>query len=479
MQNLVERTGLNPARQESATKANHRTGTVTAKRICPPGNDRITEKSMLSTNWAALALALTLPFLHACGNDDANQGHVRIVNATTEYPTLDLYTEDSSGNDNLVVGGTAPGTVSSYTGVDKGSYTFDIKSGSGAGVAATVTGTVGKTDHYTVVTYLTGNALQATYLTDEETNPSSGNAKLRIFNAASTEAGGLDIYLATNACNALAITDTALATNVTTLQTSFSQVTAAAAGTDWHVCVTATGDKSNVLLDIPKLTLTNQEIATLILTRTTGGVLLNASVLDQQGALKAYPNSIARVRVVADAATNGLVSATINGVALSTDAASPSVGDYVTVPAGTVTPVIQIADTAINGVSLSDLTAGSNYTLLVAGTVGAPSVTLIPDDNTPSTSTSLPVKMRVINGLNGAVGAVSVTVDSKLIGSAGFGSASSYTSVASSTGTSTVRVTGTSVQASVVDQTFASGQVYTVFVYGDLASPQIAPSADR
>ena len=36
--------------------------------------------------WAALAAAaLTLPLLSGCGNDDANDGQVRIVNATTEY----------------------------------------------------------------------------------------------------------------------------------------------------------------------------------------------------------------------------------------------------------------------------------------------------------------------------------------------------------------------------------------------------------
>ena len=65
--------------------------------------------------WAAsLAVALTLPFLHGCGDDNANDGSVRIVNATTDYSSIDLYTQDSDGNDNLVVSGTAAGTVSGY-----------------------------------------------------------------------------------------------------------------------------------------------------------------------------------------------------------------------------------------------------------------------------------------------------------------------------------------------------------------------------
>ena len=124
--------------------------------------------------WAAgLAVALTLPFLHGCGNDDAQKGEVRIVNATTEYATLDLYTQDSNGNDDLVVSGTAAGAASAYTGVDKGSYTFDIKSGTRRRHRrAPSTGTVSKTDHY-YGRHLPDRqrAARRTFLTDEETSP--------------------------------------------------------------------------------------------------------------------------------------------------------------------------------------------------------------------------------------------------------------------------------------------------------------------
>ena len=68
---------------------------------------------MLSKKWAALAVALALlALLDACGIDDVNDGHVRIVNATTDYASIDLYTQDSDSNDTLVVSGTAAGTVS-------------------------------------------------------------------------------------------------------------------------------------------------------------------------------------------------------------------------------------------------------------------------------------------------------------------------------------------------------------------------------
>ena len=437
--------------------------------------------------WAALAVALSLPLLSGCGNDDANDGHVRVLNATTDYASIDLYTQDSNGNDTAVVTGTAAGTVSGYNDVKRGSTLFEIKSGTSAGNASSATGNVTTDDHFTLVSYITGNTLDTVFLSEEEENPSSGNAKLRILNGASTEAGSVDVYLSQNACNALSTTDTAFASGVAgptagaAFTTAYSQVTAAAAGTSWNLCVTASGDKGNVLLDLPTFTLKAQEIATLILTRTSGGVLLNASLLDQQGALTPFTNSIARVRVVADAASSGLVSATVNGISLSGDAASPSVSNYVAVPSGAVTGTFAINDTAINGVSLAALSAGSDYTLFIGGTVSAPTVTLIQDNNTPSTSTSLPVEARVLNGLNGANGAVTANAGGKQVGSnVAFGAASTYTAITAFTGTATLNVTvgGTPLPA-LTDQTFTSGDVYTILVYGDSSAPQIVIYQDN
>ena len=438
--------------------------------------------------WAAIAAAITLPLLSGCGMDDANDGHVRVLNATTDYSSIDLYTQDSSGNDTLVVSGTAAGAISDYNNVKHGSQTFEIQSGSSAGNASSATGEVTTDDHFTLVSYITGNTLDTVFLSEEESSPSSGKAKLRILNGASTEAGSVDVYLSQNACNALSTTDTAFASGVAgptagaAFTTAYSQVTAASAGTSWNLCVTSGGDKSTVLLDIPTFTLKNQEIATLILTRTSGGVLLNAAQLDQQGALTPFTNSISRVRVVADAASGATVSATVNGISLSGDAVSPSINNYIAVPSGAVTGTYEINDTPISGVSLAALAAGSDYTLFIGGTTAAPTVTLIQDNNTPSTSSSLPVEARVLNGVNGTnVGTVTANAGGKQIGSnVAFGAASAYTAIQSFTGTATLTVTvGGVPQATQTDQTFTSGDVYTILVYGDSPTPQIVISQDN
>jgi hypothetical protein len=431
--------------------------------------------------WAAIGAALILPILHGCGDDNAQKGLVRIVNATTEYPSLDLYTRNSDGGDDLVVSGTAAGAASAYTGVDKGSYTFEVKSSSSAGAATPASGVVTKADHFTVVTYLTGTTTKAQYLTDEETHPAAGNAKLRVFNAATSEAPSVDVYLVANDCTALAVTDTAFASAVTSLQSAYTQVTAAAAGTPYNVCVFAAGDTGTLLLDIPALKLADQEIATLILTHTSGGVLLNASVLDQQGAYTTHANSIARVRVVADGANAAKVSVTTNGNALAFEAPSPSVGDYMTVPVGMLGPIITVGTGTASGFTLPAVAAGNDYTLLVTGNDGAPAAALITDNNTPSTSTTNTVKVRVINGLNGTNGAVSATIDGKSVGSASFGAASpGYTNVLPSNGTSTVRGTTTAANpADLLNQTFSAGDVYTIFIYGDAAAPKMDQVIDR
>lgn len=447
---------------------------------------------MVTTRWAAGALALSLAFLHGCGMDDAQQGKVRLVNATatTDFPTLALYRQDSNGNDVGVLSGVAAGSVSGYTDIDRGSYTFDIGTTASATPASSTSGTVGKQHDYTLFSYLTGTSLQTTFLSDDEDSPNNGKAKLRIFNAASTEVGAVDVFLVDHDCTALVSTDTAFLSSVSALQTTYKQLSATSSGTNWHVCVTAAGQASDVRLNLAQVTFRDQEIVTLVLTRTASGVLLNAATLEQKGALTTYPNAIARVRLVADADdTSGLqkVTASLNGVSLAADLPSPALTSYVTVPAGALTTALQISqgvapqqtDVAINGVTLPAATAGADYTLLVAGAAGSPTVQLLADNNTAPTSTSLPVKVRLVNGVNGTSGTASANVGGTLVANnVAFGAASAYTSIAAVSGT-TVNATANATVLTATNQQFVSGHVYTVFLYGAASAPQIAITQDH
>jgi hypothetical protein len=426
---------------------------------------------MLSKTRAALALVLAIPplLLGGCGNDDAQDAQVRLVNATSEYPTMDLYTVDSKNESNKFISGTPSFNVSSYSGLFGGSYTFKILGAGSSTAAAQVTGDVTKQKHFAIIGSLSGGAATALFVPEDEDAPASGNAKVRILNAASAEVGGVDVYVTSSACNNLQDTDTALATAVSGLQTGFNEIITTSAGSTWNVCVTGTGSKTDLRFAANAVKFADTEVATLILTHTSGGTLLNGMVLEQQGALTAFTNTLARVRVISDAANGATVSATINNVVLASAQPSPNIGDYAAIPSGPLTMVLSIGTTAVTTTPLT-ATAGSDYTLLVASTAGAATVELLPDDNKPSTSTTVPVKMRLINGLNG-IGSItaSATANGTSVASGiPFGAASSYKLLASSDGTATVLVNyGADAPLSFLNQTLQSGGIYTIFLIGD------------
>lgn len=426
--------------------------------------------SVLSSSVATAVFAFALA---GCGESD--DGDVRLVNATSDFSALDL---EQSGD--TLASKVASFAASGYQGLDPGSVTFDVKGSDAGSIAASVAGTVVKGEHYAVVTTVSGGAVQATVLDENASAPDGGRAKLRLFNAASAEAGDLDVYVTASDCDALASSDTPVASALSGLAADYHEVTAASSGTAWHVCVTGSGDRTDLRLDIPSLTLRSGEIATLVLTRTAGGVLVDGALLEQQGALERHANTQARVRLVADAASAGTVSATLGSTALGSAVASPGIGSYRLVTAGVQALTLAIAGSTVSGSDLTT-TAGGDYTLLVAGDAGAPTIALLADDNTPSTSTALPAKLRLVNGVNGSAGGATLTADGVVAGDGvAFGAASAATDVAATTATSTLQATssGTTLWQA-TDQTLASGKVYTVFLLGDTGTPTGTLRADR
>jgi hypothetical protein len=422
---------------------------------------------MPKTSRAALALIFCLPLLHACGGS-SDDGYVRLVNATTDYSSISLY---ESGD--AVGAAVDSDTVGSYAGVGADTYEFDLLTAGSSSTAASTSQAVAKGDHFTLVAYVDAGTLKTATLDDDEDKPSSGTASLRIFNAAPAVAAGVDVYVTSTACASLTSADTAMATDVTGLQSGYTSVTAASSGSSWHVCVTGTGDRTDLRLDIPALTLTSQQVATLILTKTSGGVLLNGLLLDQQGALTSYANTDVRLRLVADAASGGVVSASANGTTLGASYASPTVSAWRTVSAGDLALTLSIDGVAITETGLT-AAAGGDYTLLVAGTAGAPTIQLLTDDDSAPTSTTLPVRMKLVNGLNGLSGSAMLTSSGVVVGdSVAFGAASADANIAASSAAADLQVTsaGTTLWE-MSGQTLTSGSVYTVFLLGDSTSPK-------
>lgn len=459
----------------------------------------------------SLAALAALPLLHGCGNSSStSSAGVRLVNATTDYPTLDLYLATTA-----VSTGAASNAAGSYGSVDAGTQTLTLRPGGTATTVATGAYSIAGDTRQTVVAYIDPSSqLKGALLTDAEAAPTAGTAKFRIFNTISYTPSGsttasdlLDAYVTTLSCSALAASTVSATSAGVRALGAYTEVTAASAGTSYHVCVTGAGDRNDLRLDLPALTLKDQQITTLVLTATPGGVLVNGVQVDQQGDVTARTNPSARVRVVADAANRGTVSATVGGVTLATNAASPVIGSYVLVPAGTLASSVQVNGTAVSatgtgGTGTPAAAPGADLTLLVTGspatstTAATAAATFIADNNRPSTATSTPVKLRVVNGVNGLAGGVTLLDNFAAVASnVPFGTASTPANVAATTGTvievttpstvtftsGTTTTTSSSVFRLAGDNavTLTAGRVYTVFVLGDTVNPVGVLRQDR
>lgn len=417
-----------------------------------------------------LFAALPLAVLSGCGgSSDDGPGQVRLINATTEYASLDFYASDTR-----VAAAVLQDSVSDYATLGAGTTTFKLKRADSNTTTLSTDRTVSDGVYNTLVAYTTAGTLRTAYMTDSEDAPTSGTAKLRVFNT-SSEAGSVDVYITSVGGS---LTDaSAVASSLLSERTSgYSEIGSGS----YRLVVTGAGDKTDLRLDIPSLTLVDQQVATLILTNTQGGVLVHGLLLNQRGTAGAQKNTSARIRLVAGTTANATVAASINGSTLSTGLNSPTVGGYTLVPAGSLSTDIQVNGVAV---ATSGLTAaaGADISLMVLGPQGAPQVVLLSDDNRPPTTTSN-VKLRLVHGLNNLNGSITLSADYSAVATdLAFGAASATTSVPAST---TYRLEATSPVATTplylaTDVTLQATHIYTVFMLGDAAAPAGVLRRDR
>jgi uncharacterized protein DUF4397 len=435
------------------------------------GDDVLNFRVRLGTLVACAAFALA-----ACGGGGGSSGsaNVRLVNATSTHASLNLLS-----NGNTAVSGAAQDTVSSYAGVDAGSPTLQINDATSGSALATLAPSVSKDAHYVVIAYESSGALRTTVIAEDTAAPSAGTASLRLFDAA-TDAGAVDVYITDPSADLTASSPSFSFGSSVALQAS--AFLSFAPGT-YRIRVTGAGNTADLRLDMPSVALTDQEIANVLLTPTSGGTLVNGAVLSQQSTYTAGRNTNARVRLAAAVSGGAHVSASAGAVAIASNVASPSVSGYVLVPAGSALNV------SVNGNSVgapaAAISAGSDSTLLVYGAPAASTASLITDDNHLPASTSN-LKLRIVNGLTGS--AQPVTLDAAfavIANNVQPGTASPYALVASSTALqidvfvpSSVTPIYTSSSSS-TPLSLPGNAVYTLFMLGDAGSPIALLRRDR
>ena len=420
------------------------------------------------------ALLLAVTTLAGCGGigNSSDTGKVRLINGTSEYSALDFYVADAKKLSSV-----ATYAASDFVEVDSGSgQTFKLtQAGSTTAAYQSTAASVTKDVNYSLVAYVTGSTLQLATISENQSEPASGNGQIRVLNT-SAEVGGVDIYALASGASLTAASP--IASNVSTSATSgFIDVSK---GT-YRLVVTAYQDKSDIRLDIPSFTLADKEIVNLVLTKSAGGVLANALAIVQGGSITAYKNASARMRVVANVASGGVVTTTVNGVTLGTAMTSPAVNSaYALVPNGTLAITATVNGSNVTTPTNLTAAAGEDITLMVMGSAAAPTFVAISDDNTlAATGYS---KIRLLNGVNGLAGGLTLTVDySDVVSGVTSGTASAAQKVASGTGINVVVSAsgGNNSLWSNADDSLVSGSVYTIFVLGDSAAPVGFQKKDR
>jgi hypothetical protein len=421
---------------------------------------------------------LALAALGGCGGSsgDSNKVHIRLLNVSPGYTSLDLYVNNGdSDTDDQKASGVALEALTDYVTLDSDTYTLKFKR---AGVTSTLLSAGGQqlTDdsHATYVAFGSTGKFSVQKISEDVKDADANKSTVTIINTA--EAGGVDVYF----------TDTDVNLSDTTPQfSSVASGSPSSAGTldsgTYRLRVTGAGDNMDLRLDVPGVTLESKKVVTVILTSTQGGVLVNALVLPQQGSLTVNHNTKARVRAANGIANGTSVTASIGGLSVLSGQPVGVIGSkYGQIDAGSAAVNLSVDGNPVS-VANQTLTAGGDYTLLVWSDSSGTRTSLITDDNhEPSASTK--TKIRLLNGMSGLGGPISLNVDfGPVVDGVEVGKASAFAEVASGSDTrldinnavtsqTLTTLTGVSLQQSAV---------YTVFMSGSGTAPGSTVRRDR
>lgn len=413
--------------------------------------------------------AAPLTWLVGCGGSggDAGDGTVRLVNASRGYSTVDLYLDGV-----IESSGVAYGSAGGYEAAAAGSHTMAVAQSGVATPLISQSHVVTKDVPMTLLFYGSPGATGMYVVTDNQTAPAAGQASLLIRHGA-LNAGSVDIYLsgATDALANATLLAQGVAVNTTAAGNTYVPVTAGS----YRLRVTVAGDTTTVLLDTGAsslITFASTQVATLLLTDSQGGNLVDALLVTQGGAVQTFANTQALVRLVSALPGGTVVSGSIGSNAVSSS--SPAIGAYGLVDAGTLQPSITVGSVAMNIASRA-IVAGSNTTLLIWGAAASPSFSWIDDDNR-APAIAGDAKLRLLNGLTDSTAPTTLTANFSVVASnVAQGTASPYGLLAATALTELgVSATQGTVYETPVSSlpTLVAGRIYTLFLFGPVAAPQ-------
>ena len=212
-----------------------------------------------------LALALLATFaVAACDDDDDLTGPVttaqlRVVHASPDAPNVDVLLDNAP-----VLTNVAYKVASSYLEVPSGSRNLKVRATGTTTVVIDQNGTLAQGAFYTVLATGRVASIAPVVLTDDQTNPASGNIRLRLVHASPT-AGNVDIYVTAPTADIATATPT-LANVAFRTASNYLEVPA---GT-YRVRITPAGTKT-VAIDANNVALAAGQVRTAVAVDAPGG----------------------------------------------------------------------------------------------------------------------------------------------------------------------------------------------------------------
>ena len=124
------------------------------------------------------------------------------------------------------------------------------------------------------------------------------------------DAGSLDVYLSGSTDS---LDNATLVASSVSSGSSSGSYTTVGSGT-YRLRIAAAGSTTDLRLDASSLTLGSQGVYTLVVTPTSGGVLVNSLLVSQGAEVTPIATDLARVRLVSAVASSGAVGASFNEI---------------------------------------------------------------------------------------------------------------------------------------------------------------------
>ncbi|MEO7744424.1 MAG: DUF4397 domain-containing protein [Usitatibacter sp.] len=399
-------------------------------------------------------LLLALLCLAGCGGSSRPQNSVdvRLLNAVPGSEPLDLLIDDGVGSS-----GVAFGTAGPYTNLTFGSRVVKVRSATTGEVLAQTEASFGPNGVYTMVAQGTRTAVTVVPMNEENT-VSSGRIRLRLLGAA-PESASLDLY----------ITPT---TDISAATPQVAGVPYSAVGTyvtlepgSYAITLTQNGTKEVVFQAAPQEFSAGTR-ATIAALASAGGSLVSAVLLPTLGDARALANTLSRVKAVNAVVGSGPYNFRADSTLLFASVPYQGSSDYVIAASGA--RAVRIEPANVPGSAAASLAAtlqpARDHTLIAAGTVAAPRLLLVTDDNTAPGATAARLRFANVRA-DGVVVEVRRNGDG-LVAALGADTVTPRVSVTAAEAQTIEFVAGGGVVASTGSVTFEANGVYTVYLFG-------------